>query len=197
MRICAPHMGSHFRFLFRPGWCSVRNGLPGVENAPRHSQKGCPTPKKDTRHAPCASSTGDDLPISTGPWLKGGSWPLGMAAASKLAFAPQVAVLCTVFLATWQLLRRKRATCPAVPGVLVLGNLPELLKAALSNRHLEMFVRHHRQLGQTIVYSLPLKPEIVVTTNPRNVEHMLKGNFENFVKGWWSRVPLTQLLGDG
>ncbi|CAJ1329485.1 unnamed protein product, partial [Effrenium voratum] len=98
-----------------------------------------------------------------------------------------VAVLCTVFLATWQLLRRKRATCPAVPGVLVLGNLPELLKAALSNRHLEMFVRHHRQLGQTIVYSLPLKPEIVVTTNPRNVEHMLKGNFGNFVKGWWSR----------
>jgi len=44
---------------------------------------------------------------------------------------------------------------------------------------------------------MPGKPPVIDTTCPRNVEHMLKTNFSNFVKGDWFRVPLTQLLGDG
>jgi len=117
---------------------------------------------------------------------------------SKVALAPHVVALCTFFVTTWQLLRRsKRANCPSVPGSWLLGNLPGFLCAALSHRHLDMFVEHHRELGKTILYKFPFKPEIISTTSPRNIEHMLKGNFSNFVKGWWFRAPLTQLLGDG
>eukprot|EP00435_Cladocopium_sp_Y103_P006474 s1052_g2.t1 len=146
----------------------------------------------------------------------------------EVALAPHVVALCTLFVTTWQLLRRsKRATCPSVPGSWLLGtgdremgvwNLPGFLCAALSHRHLDMFVEHHRELGKTILYKFPFKPEIISTTSPRttasnamtlaricaeiwmvckNIEHMLKGNFSNFVKGWWFRAPLTQLLGDG
>lgn len=117
---------------------------------------------------------------------------------SKVALAPHIVALCTIFVTTWQLLRRsKKASCPSVPGSWLFGNLPDFLRAASCHRHLDMFVEHHRELGKTILYKFPFKPEIISTTSPRNIEHMLKGNFHNFVKGWWFRAPLTQLLGDG
>ncbi|CAK9026138.1 Cytochrome P450 86B1 [Durusdinium trenchii] len=115
----------------------------------------------------------------------------------RVALAPHVVALCTLFVTTWQFFRQKRASCPPVPGYWLLGNLPRFLRAALSNRHLDMFVEDHKELGDTIVYKFPFKPEVIDTTSPRNIEHMLKGNFANFVKGWWFRAPLTQLLGDG
>ncbi|KAK6142882.1 hypothetical protein DH2020_023230 [Rehmannia glutinosa] len=42
----------------------------------------------------------------------------------------------------------------------------------------------------------PFRSEIY-TSDPANVEYMLKTNFENFGKGWYNYSILTDLLGDG
>ncbi|CAJ1342483.1 unnamed protein product [Effrenium voratum] len=114
----------------------------------------------------------------------------------KAQLAPHIVVLSTLLVAAWQLWRPK-ASCPPVPGHWLFGNLPVFLRHAFAFTHLDMITEDHRKLGKTLLYSFPFKPPIISTTDPENVEHMLKRNFDNFVKGWWFRGPLTQLLGDG
>ncbi|XP_071733376.1 cytochrome P450 94B3-like [Rutidosis leptorrhynchoides] len=47
--------------------------------------------------------------------------------------------------------------------------------------------------SQTVVFNLfGRKKKMIVTTNPDNIEHMLKTNFENYPKG----KPFTDILGD-
>ncbi|GLJ31565.1 hypothetical protein SUGI_0633330 [Cryptomeria japonica] len=59
--------------------------------------------------------------------------------------------------------------------------LTELLKHAPSN---------------TITFQR-LGPKVVITADPRNVEHLLKTNFENYPKGNYFRLRLHDLLGSG
>ncbi|CAE8595307.1 unnamed protein product [Polarella glacialis] len=92
---------------------------------------------------------------------------------------------------------RRRPCCPAVPGNWLLGNLPELLRRATANTHLEMYAHYHALLGRTVKFHYPGKNWVIDTTCPRNVEHVLKGHFENFEKGSWFREPLNELLGEG
>mmetsp|Transcript_102457 Transcript_102457/g.181990 ORF Transcript_102457/g.181990 Transcript_102457/m.181990 type:complete len:517 (-) Transcript_102457:50-1600(-) len=111
-------------------------------------------------------------------------------------------VLLAVLVSLWRRWRQRRTSCKAVPqhwllGKLV-GNLPEILTSQCVNKHLEMFRKHHAELGcRSIVYRMPFKPEVIDTICPKNVEHMLKTHFSNYEKGSWFREPLTELLGDG
>jgi len=45
--------------------------------------------------------------------------------------------------------------------------------------------------------ALPLQPVMVCTTDPRNVEHMLKTRFDNYIKGTYFNDRLADLLGSG
>ncbi|XP_048443848.1 cytochrome P450 94B3-like [Pyrus x bretschneideri] len=65
---------------------------------------------------------------------------------------------------------------------LILGTLPEFLK----NRH--RFLEWTTEIltscpTSTAIFSRPVKICSVITTNPANVEHMLKTNFKNYPKG--------------
>ena len=51
--------------------------------------------------------------------------------------------------------------------------------------------------GDTACAFLPGKPDYVFTTNPKNVEHILKTNFANYEKGPFFRNSFHDLLGNG
>merc|ERR1712216_813614 len=56
----------------------------------------------------------------------------------------------------------------------------------------------HKLVGDTYVVDLPLQPQYIVTTNPTNVQHILKTRFDNFVKGEMFFIPrFYDLLGRG
>jgi len=85
-----------------------------------------------------------------------------------------------------------------VDGHWLLGNLPEVTKAIAANNIHDWWVSNHKKYGKkTLAVQLPLQPTIVNTTDPRNVEHVLKTKFDNYVKGHWFRERLTDLLGNG
>lgn len=79
-----------------------------------------------------------------------------------------------------------------------LGTLPDFI----INRHrfLEWItdILNQTTPRNTIVLnSPPIMPDGVITSNPLNVEHMLKTNFDNYPKGERSHLMLKELLGDG
>jgi cytochrome P450 len=54
----------------------------------------------------------------------------------------------------------------------------------------------HKTLGQTFAYHI-MGQAFVCTIDPKNIEHFMKTNFENYIKGPIFRIPFTDLLGDG
>jgi fatty acid omega-hydroxylase len=88
---------------------------------------------------------------------------------------------------------------PRVPGSLLLGNLPEILRAAANNEIHDVVQRNHKEYGKTMVMTGPFGTNecFVFTADPRNVEHILKTNFNNYPKGPIVRGCLADLLGRG
>eukprot|EP00929_Paragymnodinium_shiwhaense_P000804 TRINITY_DN101006_c0_g1_i1.p1 TRINITY_DN101006_c0_g1~~TRINITY_DN101006_c0_g1_i1.p1 ORF type:complete len:508 (+),score=87.85 TRINITY_DN101006_c0_g1_i1:140-1663(+) len=88
--------------------------------------------------------------------------------------------------------------CPKIQngGLPILGNCIELLKAVASGRHLDILDKYHRDLGPTVVWRAP-GSQVVTTCDPKNVEHILKVNFNNYPKGSHMYNRLADLLGDG
>jgi len=58
------------------------------------------------------------------------------------------------------------------------------------------FVKLHDKYGKTFAYHVAGQP-FVATTDPKIIEHFLKSNFDNYIKGQAFRGPFTSLLGDG
>ncbi|XP_068663246.1 cytochrome P450 CYP94D108-like [Aristolochia californica] len=54
-----------------------------------------------------------------------------------------------------------------------------------------------RQPSYTLLFRRPGKAPIVITANPMNIEHALKTNFENYVKGYRSISVVADFLGQG
>merc|ERR1719171_979737 len=54
----------------------------------------------------------------------------------------------------------------------------------------------HKKHGKTFAYHIFGQP-FVATIDPVIIEHFLKTNFENYIKGSAFRDPFTELLGDG
>ncbi|KAG0172070.1 hypothetical protein DFQ28_011683 [Apophysomyces sp. BC1034] len=78
----------------------------------------------------------------------------------------------------------------------LVGNLPVLLqwKEQIHDFLLEGFTRLD---DLTLTMSALGIPRHIATLDPRNVEHILKNNFENYIKGPEFHASLTDLFGDG
>jgi fatty acid omega-hydroxylase len=72
-----------------------------------------------------------------------------------------------------------------------------VLRATRRRQLYEFNAQIHKAYGKTIALSFPLKPWIVKTTCPKNLEHVLKTNFENYPKGKGFQARLWDLLGVG
>lgn len=83
-----------------------------------------------------------------------------------------------------------------VPAVPVLGSLVEILQGLKTYSILDTFVRWHRELGMTYAFKVPSK-NFVASIDPKNIEHVLKDNFEGYVKGHLFSEPFTDLFGSG
>ncbi|CAE7567648.1 CYP86A1 [Symbiodinium pilosum] len=85
------------------------------------------------------------------------------------------------------------------PGL--LGCLPKIWQNFAKNTTHSNLVAYHEADGDTIYLHLGIlqyfMPPLVITRDPRNVEHMLKTNFENYPKGGTMRNSMHELLGDG
>jgi len=92
----------------------------------------------------------------------------------------------------------KRPTGPQLAeGHWLLGNMLDEMKYASKFENFNWSTGLHAKYGKTFMFKSPTKPYVVDTTDPRIVEHVLKTNFENYVKGAWFTDRLTDLLGSG
>jgi len=80
------------------------------------------------------------------------------------------------------------------------GNVPrflELVSACVNKVHLEYLKQWHDKLGHTFAAKPSLTPWWVITKCPKNIEHVLSTNFQNYPKGSWTQAILEELLGRG
>ena len=76
--------------------------------------------------------------------------------------------------------------------------LREVLRSIRGYWAYDLLCDLHKLVGDTYVVYLPLQPQYIVTTNPANVQHVLKTRFNNFVKGEMFFIPrFYDLLGRG
>ncbi|KAI9275548.1 cytochrome P450 [Phascolomyces articulosus] len=90
----------------------------------------------------------------------------------------------------------KRPDIAQEPGWPILGNIPEILKWVPYFHEFghEVFTRMDQLTAKMSVFVVPA---YIVTINPKNVEHVLKNNFENYIKGPEFHAALGDLFGDG
>ncbi|KAL5576196.1 hypothetical protein UlMin_017895 [Ulmus minor] len=100
-----------------------------------------------------------------------------------------------VFVAIHSLRQKKHQGLPVWP---VLGMLPSLASAVQSNVYEWISDVLRRQNG-TFRFKGPWFSSLnsIVTSDPRNLEHLLKSKFSNFPKGPYFRDTVRDLLGDG
>ncbi|CBI27149.3 unnamed protein product, partial [Vitis vinifera] len=118
----------------------------------------------------------------------------------RLLFLPEIQVMevlvaLIVFVAIHSLRQRKRHGLPVWP---FLGMLPSLVGGLRTDMYEWISGVLCRRNG-TFVFKGPWFSSLncVVTSDPRNIEHLLKGKFSNFPKGAYFRNTVRDLLGDG
>lgn len=97
-----------------------------------------------------------------------------LSALRKRGLTLAAALVCLVV----ELARRRRVRpigATYVPG--------HWLLAAVQKRQNELAFHQHQSFGRTLAFKVPLKPWVVRTTCPNNVEHILKTNSVNYPKG--------------
>lgn len=107
-----------------------------------------------------------------------------------LAFAVATAVLTIV-----QQFRLPR-NVKWVKGWPLLGYLKHILTELFAYRFHDHISDLHKKLGMTLAFHI-LGAPVVATIDPKNLQHMLKDNFSNYVKGRVFSEPFTDLLGEG
>ncbi|KAI8150407.1 hypothetical protein BJV82DRAFT_549010 [Fennellomyces sp. T-0311] len=76
----------------------------------------------------------------------------------------------------------RRDDLPTLPGVPLFGIL--FAQIANKDRILDYILEHFNKFHTMTMYGSALGfPPFVVTISPENVEHILKNNFSNYVKG--------------
>ncbi|KAF9932696.1 hypothetical protein FBU30_007539 [Linnemannia zychae] len=83
----------------------------------------------------------------------------------------------------------------ALKGVPLLGNMPSLIKN--SNNSLENMNRGFNHFGDYFSLTLPLFGRVILVNSPEHLEHILKTNFNNYIKGSIFRDQLKDILGRG
>ncbi|KAJ3118679.1 hypothetical protein HDU96_010009 [Phlyctochytrium bullatum] len=124
--------------------------------------------------------------------------PTDFATSALTALAVAAAV--PVALAAWLHINSRRPRIkglPYPPPKPIMGNSWDIL-SDLDHRF-DTFTNWFKQLGSTFTL-LPMsltRSPVLVTADPAIVEHILKTNFENYVKGERFHELLGPLLGDG
>ncbi|KAF4387607.1 hypothetical protein G4B88_003934 [Cannabis sativa] len=101
-----------------------------------------------------------------------------------------------VFIAIHSLRQKRKQGLPVWP---VLGMLPSLASALQSNNMYEWISNVLKTQNGTFHFKGPWFSNLncVVTSDPRNLEYLLKTKFVNFPKGPYFRDTVRDLLGDG
>lgn len=116
------------------------------------------------------------------------------SASSLLAAGGALAIVYKILQRMWS--RPRNVTM--LPSWWIIGNVFESLKAIREKKLNQRMLEFHNEYGRTYCMSLSVfMPYTVATTCPKNVEHILKKNFENYPKGAVFRSKLAELLGQG
>ncbi|GAB4850623.1 hypothetical protein Ancab_029932 [Ancistrocladus abbreviatus] len=107
----------------------------------------------------------------------------------------EVLLAVIVFVVIHSLRQKKRQGLPVWP---VVGMLPSLLVGLRRNIY-EWITEVLCRRSGTFRFKGPDFSNLncIVTSDPRNLEHLLKGKFSNFPKGGYFRSTVRDLLGDG
>lgn len=92
-------------------------------------------------------------------------------------------------------LRSRKRIIPGPKPHPLLGNAVEILRNY--HRFLDFMLDLQKVHGNTYGLRIPFQPAMVATTNVKNIEYVLKTNFENFVKGPHFYEIQDPLLGHG
>ena len=106
-----------------------------------------------------------------------------------------VVVVFLLVLLVYILRPRRLVTIPGPKPHWLLGNLMEM--RANMPRFNEWMMETMQKYGKSCSITLPLFPPFITTTDPGNVEHVLKTNFDNYVKGEFLADLLMDMLGKG
>ena len=109
-----------------------------------------------------------------------------------------VAILTVIACVVVILERRKYARLPGKPGWPILGHTVEALNnidSALD--YILREVRRQKNGGLTFNIKMLTQPHMILTADPRNVQHILSTKFDNYVKGPAWHYRFKSLLGDG
>ncbi|OAD02102.1 cytochrome P450 CYP5203 [Mucor lusitanicus CBS 277.49] len=81
-------------------------------------------------------------------------------------------------------------------GAPILGNLPSMIKNL--DRFYDYLTEHYEKMDTlTFRTTFFLVPSLICTADPKNVEHILKNNFEGYIKGSEFDYTMHDLLGEG
>jgi len=126
-----------------------------------------------------------------------------MALSMSKANAPKALAVtaAAVAILLWRMMQRLRSkpqNVQMVPSHWLFGSVLEFLRLAKSKTMMEASVKKHSLYGRTFAVNMSIfAPWQISTTCPRNVEHILKTNFDNYPKGAAFRSNLAELLGRG
>ncbi|KAL1923490.1 uncharacterized protein VTP21DRAFT_8470 [Calcarisporiella thermophila] len=84
---------------------------------------------------------------------------------------------------------------PGPRGLPIIGNLWRALSSR--DRSLDAIMENWRLYGPVMTFTFPFAPRIITINEVELVEHVLKTNFQNYVKGPRSHTILLPLLGEG
>lgn len=84
-----------------------------------------------------------------------------------------------------------------LPALPFFGKIVALLKGTWNANGLEVMQGWQRQMGCETFAFEALGNIVLMTIDPKNVEHFMKTNFKNYVKGTLFSTPFADLLGNG
>ncbi|KAG0303154.1 hypothetical protein BGZ98_006956 [Dissophora globulifera] len=81
------------------------------------------------------------------------------------------------------------------PGYPLIGNLPDFIKHR--EDPLQMLHDTFREHGDVVSLTMPVFGRMIIVNRPEFMEHILKTNFDNYIKGALVRWNLADILGRG
>jgi len=90
---------------------------------------------------------------------------------------------------------KRDCSIPGPKGLPILGNTLEATKNF--PRVLDWHLESCRKYGETWTFTVFGQPRRIITASPRNIEHILKTNFNNYIKGADFTSRAHDFLGDG
>ncbi|KAG0351830.1 hypothetical protein BG005_008673 [Podila minutissima] len=83
----------------------------------------------------------------------------------------------------------------AIKGSPLLGNMPEMIRAA--DDPLGGMLKWFETYGDIVSITVPIRGRFIMVNHPMYLEHILKNNFDNYIKGSLFAEQLGDILGNG